>query len=114
MSILLANSFYLGGKGFTLTITINSIHHITGDIKIIVGNLTLSLASRIPALRTYCSPRSWVRGRCKNVCGTTHNCSIISGWGLGGMSFQTNYSARTEKGPARRQGWLPGCSTEIN
>ena len=57
MSTLLANSFYLGGNGFTLIITINPIYHITGDIKIIVGNLTLSLASHTPALQILLTTR---------------------------------------------------------
>lgn len=102
MWILLANSLYLGGTRFTFIITINFIYHFTGDIKIIVGNLILSLASHIPALQTYCYHTAGLEDGVK-ITVEPHNCSIISGWGggLGGISLKTNSSTWIEKGYAQ-------------
>lgn len=86
MWILLANSLYLGGNGFTFIMTINFIYHFTGDIKIIVGNAMLSRASHIPALQRDCYHSSWVRRWCENYCGTTellHH--LLGGRGAGVM-----------------------------
>lgn len=71
-----------GENVFTLIITLNFIHHFTGDIKIIVGNLILSLASHIPALQIQGRQTAGLEDSVK-ITMEPHNCSIISGWGQG-------------------------------
>lgn len=87
MGILLANPLYLEGNGFTFIITINFIYHFTGDIKIIVGNVMLSLASHIPALQRDCCHTAGLEDGVK-ITVEPHNCSIISGWGWGGRDLR--------------------------
>lgn len=85
MWILLANSLYLGENGFTFIITINFIYHITEDIKIIEGNPIQFPASHIPALQRLCYHTAGL-GDSVKITVEPHNCSIISGWGLGDES----------------------------
>ena len=79
--IFIANSLYLGGT-WSFIITVNFIYHFTGDIKIIVGNLILSLVGHISALQIYCYHTAGLEDGVK-ITVEPHNCSIISGWGWG-------------------------------
>lgn len=70
----------LGGSEFLFIVTINSMYHFNGDIKITVGSLTLSLASRSPALQTRCSHTAGLEDG-MNTAVELHSGCIVSGPG---------------------------------